>query len=75
MDINFTFSDTIAGYVTDFNLSDRTFKLKTSDSREFKAYLADTCYARYVRNLNEGYQDATGDINKLLAGKEIWKVH
>lgn len=67
MDINFTFSDTIAGYVTDFNLSERTFKLKTSDSREFKAYLADTCYARYVRNLNEGYQDATGDINKLLA--------
>lgn len=67
MEINFTFSDTIAGYVTDFNLQERSFKLKTSDNREFKAYLTDNCYARYVRNLNEGYQDATEDINKLLA--------
>ncbi len=67
MEINFTFSDTIAGYVTDFNLSERSFKLKTSDAREFKAFLTDNCYARYARNLNEGYQDATGDIYKLLA--------
>lgn len=67
MEINFTFSDTIAGYVTDFNLSERSFKLKTSDAREFKAFLTDNCYARYARNLNEGYQDATGDMNKLLS--------
>ncbi|HKM94755.1 MAG TPA: AGE family epimerase/isomerase [Prolixibacteraceae bacterium] len=67
MDINFTFSDTISGYVSDFNMQERCFSLKTSDDREFKAYLADTCYARYARNLNEGYQDATGDINKLLS--------
>ncbi|OFY32033.1 MAG: N-acyl-D-glucosamine 2-epimerase [Bacteroidetes bacterium RIFOXYA12_FULL_35_11] len=67
MEINFTFSDTIAGYVTDFNMKDRSFKLKTSDDREFKAYLTSNCFARYARNLNEGYQDATGDINHLLA--------
>jgi mannose/cellobiose epimerase-like protein (N-acyl-D-glucosamine 2-epimerase family) len=67
MDINFTFSDTICGYVTDFNLKDRNFKLKTSDNREFKICLTDNCYARYVRNLNEGYQDATHDIYRLLA--------
>jgi mannose/cellobiose epimerase-like protein (N-acyl-D-glucosamine 2-epimerase family) len=67
MDINFTFSDTIAGYVTDFSLSERSFKLRTSDNREFKAYLTGNCYARYTRNLNEDYQDASGDINKLLA--------
>jgi len=67
MDINFTFSDTIAGYVTDFNLKERSFSLKTSDNREFKACLTDNCYARYARNLNEGYQDATGDMNKLLS--------
>lgn len=67
MEINFTFSDTIAGYVTDFNLKERNFSLKTSDNRVFKAYLSDNCYARYVRNLNEPYQDATGDINSLLA--------
>ena len=67
MEINFTFSDTIAGYVTDFNLKERSFSLKTSDNREFKACLTDNCYARYARNLNEGYQDATGDMNKLLS--------
>lgn len=67
MEINFTFSDTIAGYVTDFNLKERNFSLKTSDNRLFKAYLTDNCYARYVRNLNEPYQDASGDINSLLA--------
>jgi mannose/cellobiose epimerase-like protein (N-acyl-D-glucosamine 2-epimerase family) len=67
MEINFTFSDTIAGYVTDFNLKERNFSIKTSDNRVFKAYLTDNCYARYVRNLNESYQDATGDINSLLA--------
>jgi len=37
MDINFTFSDTIAGYVTDFNLNERTFSLKTSDNRIFQS--------------------------------------
>lgn len=67
MEINFTFSDSIAGYVTDFNLMERSFKLKTSDNREFKVSLTDNCYARYARNLNEGYKDASGDMFKLLA--------
>lgn len=67
MDINFTFSDSIAGYVTDFNLSERTFSLKTSDNRIFKAYISGNCYARYARNLNEEYNDATADMLKLLA--------
>lgn len=67
MDINFTFSDTIAGYVTEFDSGKRSFMLKTSDNRIFKAFLSDNCFARYARNLNEEYQDATGDINRLLA--------
>lgn len=67
MDINFTFSDTIAGYVTEFNSGERTFSLKTSDNRMFKAYISDNCFARYARNLNEKYQDATNDMFSLLA--------
>ncbi|HOZ29679.1 MAG TPA: AGE family epimerase/isomerase [Bacteroidales bacterium] len=67
MEINFTFSDTIAGYVSNYNKNDRTFKLTTSDNREFTAYVSDNCFARYVRNLNEGYQDASGDMFKLLS--------
>lgn len=67
MDINFTFSDTIAGYVTDFSLRDQAFKLKTSDDREFLINLMPNTYARFARNLGEPYQDATGQINHLLA--------
>lgn len=67
MDINFTFSDTITGYVTNFNLKERWFTVLTSDNREFKIYLTDNSYARFVRNLGEDYQDATGQMNHLLA--------
>ena len=67
MDINFTFSDTIAGYVTDFSLREQKFTLKTSDDREFAVQLVPNTYARFARNLGEPYQDATGQINHLLA--------
>jgi mannose/cellobiose epimerase-like protein (N-acyl-D-glucosamine 2-epimerase family) len=66
MELNFTFSDTISGYVSDYDQQKRMFNIRTSDNRVFKAYLADTCYARYAQNLNEGYQDASGDIDRLL---------
>ena len=67
MDINFTFSDTIAGYVTDFSPQEQNFKLKTSDDREFLIHLMPNTYARFARNLGEPYQDATGQIHHLLA--------
>jgi len=67
MEINFTFSDTITGYVTNFNLKERWFTVLTSDEKEFKINLTDNSYARFIRNLGEDYQDATGKINHLLA--------
>jgi mannose/cellobiose epimerase-like protein (N-acyl-D-glucosamine 2-epimerase family) len=67
MEINFTFSDTITGYVTNFNLKERWFTVLTSDEKEFKIHLTDNSYARFIRNLGEPYQDATGKINHLLA--------
>ncbi|MBT6765331.1 MAG: N-acyl-D-glucosamine 2-epimerase, partial [Prolixibacteraceae bacterium] len=67
MDINFTFSDTITGYVTNFNLKERWFTVVTSDEKKFKIHLTDNSYARFVRNLGEPYQDATGKMNHLLA--------
>jgi len=67
MEINFTFSDTIAGYASNFNKETKTFSITTSDSRVFNAYISDNCFARYTRNLNEGYQDATGDIYSRLS--------
>jgi hypothetical protein len=50
MELNFTFSDTISGYVSDYDQQKRMFNIRTSDNRVFKAYLADTCYARYAQN-------------------------
>ena len=64
--VNFTFSDTIAGYVTAYDDTKRTFGLKTSDGREYTAKLTPSSYARIAQNLEEGYQDATGRFAELL---------
>jgi hypothetical protein len=36
---DFTFSDTLAGYVIDFNATERWFTVETSDKRVFKVNL------------------------------------
>jgi len=64
--VNFTFSDTIAGYVTYFDPETKTFGLKTSDDREFHAKLTETSYAKLARNLSEPYQDCTGNLPEML---------
>lgn len=64
--VDFTFSDLIAGYVTQFDPNTRTFGLKTSDGREFQARLTANTYAELARNFNEPYQDLTGRIHALL---------
>ncbi|MGF1492658.1 MAG: AGE family epimerase/isomerase [Microcoleaceae cyanobacterium] len=65
--INFPFSDLIAGYVTEFNSEQDTFSLKTSDGREFQASLTPMTYAKLVQNLDEGYPDATGAMRSMLS--------
>ena len=67
MKLDFTFSDTIAGYVSGYNPEARTFTLETSDKRLFNVTLTDSAYARSIRNLTEGYQDASGQINEFLS--------
>lgn len=65
--MHFTFSDTIAGYVTTTtDSSDGTFGLKTSDGREFQVKLTDATYAEVIRNPNEPYQDPGAPIPSLL---------
>jgi mannose/cellobiose epimerase-like protein (N-acyl-D-glucosamine 2-epimerase family) len=64
--LNFTFSDTIAGYVTSFDEGKRTAVLKTSDGREYAVQLADNAYAELMRNSNDPYVDATGQMNRML---------
>ena len=64
--MSFSFSDTITGYVTDFNRSDKSFGIKTSDGREFQAYLTPTTFARIAQNLGEPYNDCTQRLGEML---------
>src|SRR5688500_5902327 len=64
--IEFSFSDTIAGYVRQFNRRKRSFTLETSDGREFEVFLTPATFGRITQNLEEGYIDATGRFSELL---------
>ena len=64
--MSFTFSDTLAGYITEFNRTEKSFGIKTSDGREYKAYLTRVAYGRITYNLEEPYNDATGRFAELL---------
>ena len=50
--MRFSFSDTIAGYVTGYDQDKDTFGLKTTDGRDFQVKFANT-YGWIVNNLNE----------------------
>ena len=65
--ISFTFSDTIAGYVTHYDAAGHSFGLRTTDGREFTARLKPgSTYAYLARNLGDPYADATGQIESML---------
>jgi mannose/cellobiose epimerase-like protein (N-acyl-D-glucosamine 2-epimerase family) len=65
-DLRFSFSDTIAGYVTGFDREQGRFGIRTSDGREFTVSLAETMSAEMIRNLNEPYADASGLVKEFL---------
>jgi len=66
LNTGFTFSDTVAGYVTYFKRAERCFGLKTSDGRELECYLTVNTYARISQNLEESYDDCTSRIAEML---------
>ncbi len=63
---NFSFSDLIAGYVTNYDSETDIFGLKTSDGREFKVKLSPMAYAKLIQNFDEGYIDATANMRSML---------
>src|SRR5512144_1383203 len=65
-ELNFTLSDTIAGYVTSFNAHDDSLGIRTSDGREYQARLTPTTTASVVRNLGEAYLDVTAQMQNML---------
>jgi len=64
--MGFSFADTIAGYVTAFDIASDSFGLRTSDGREFTVALTDTTNAQIMRNLGEPYVDATSQMRDML---------
>jgi mannose/cellobiose epimerase-like protein (N-acyl-D-glucosamine 2-epimerase family) len=64
--INFSWSDTIAGYVVGYDDATRTLELETSDRRRFQVEIDQTTGAELLRNLGEPYVDATGHLTDLL---------
>jgi len=64
--MHFTFSDTVAGYVTAVDQDKKTFTLKTSGDNEFQVKLTNTTYTELVRNLGEPFQDPGVSLESLL---------
>ncbi len=60
------FSDTIAGYVVNYNQATDQYVVKTSGGVDFTIQLKANTYAFYARNLGDGYADATGTIRTML---------
>lgn len=71
MDIKFSFSDLIAGYVIGFDRLNRSFGVKTSDGREFTIYLTPTTFGRITFNLGEQWMDATQRFAELLTEGQL----
>jgi mannose/cellobiose epimerase-like protein (N-acyl-D-glucosamine 2-epimerase family) len=71
--IDFTFSDLIAGYVTRFDSKTDRFTLKTSDGRDYDIGLTGNTYAEIVRNLGEGFKNATDHMRDMLVpGRHVF---
>jgi len=64
--LDFTFSDLVAGYVTGYDPDTDIVELNTSDGRPYSVTLTDTTVAEMIRNLGEGYNDATAQLRGLL---------
>jgi mannose/cellobiose epimerase-like protein (N-acyl-D-glucosamine 2-epimerase family) len=65
-EINFTFSDTVAGYVKWFDNDTDTYSVETSNGSEYIIKLKGNTYAQLLRNLGDPYSDSTGQIREML---------
>jgi mannose/cellobiose epimerase-like protein (N-acyl-D-glucosamine 2-epimerase family) len=72
---DFEFSDTIGGYVREFDRKTNILKMETSDGRAFDMILGDNLYGRIICNLGEPYADCTANIWDLLVPGQIVFVY
>src|SRR5947209_16678498 len=64
--MSFTFSDTVAGYVTRLDPGHGLVHIRTTDGRPFTVKLKPNTYAQIIRNLGEPYIDCTAQMHDLL---------
>ncbi len=64
--VSFTFSDTVAGYVSRFDEKTDTLVLATTDGRSFQVHIKGNTYAQVIRNLEQPYQDCTQQMRSML---------
>lgn len=74
--LNFTFSDLIAGYIRKVDFPDvfdsqGFVVLETSDGRTYTVKVTAACYAELVRNLGEPFQVAPSIKDTLVVGRFI----
>jgi mannose/cellobiose epimerase-like protein (N-acyl-D-glucosamine 2-epimerase family) len=63
--MHFTFSDTIAGYVTSVDEGKKTFGLRTTDGREFQVHITDATYGEIMRNLGDPFLDLGAPLESM----------
>uniref|UniRef100_UPI0040578BA7 AGE family epimerase/isomerase n=1 Tax=Candidatus Electronema sp. TaxID=2698783 RepID=UPI0040578BA7 len=72
-EINFEFSDTIAGYISSFDTIRDIFILKTSDSREYAVKFSSGTNAWIANNLNEPRQGCKDQMRSMLeVGRHVF---
>jgi mannose/cellobiose epimerase-like protein (N-acyl-D-glucosamine 2-epimerase family) len=65
--ISFSFSDTIAGYVENYDKKSDSFSIRTSDDRKFTVKFGPDTYAWIANNLNEPRRWCTDQMRGMLA--------
>lgn len=72
--LNFTFSDTVAGYIQGYDKASDTFVLKTTDGRDYSVKLKSNTYGWIANNLEEPRQWCSGDQIRamLTAGRFLY---
>jgi len=69
--LDFSFSDLISGYVTNYNAAEKIIELSTSDGRPYRAQLTGNTYAKQTQNLKEGWLDRGGQLDSLLVAGQM----
>jgi mannose/cellobiose epimerase-like protein (N-acyl-D-glucosamine 2-epimerase family) len=64
--INHPFSDTVAGYVTQFDSATDSYGVTTPGGQPFTIKLKGQTYAQLARNLGDPWQDCTGQMRQML---------